>query len=275
MKILDLFAGIGGFSLAAHWMGWQTTAFVEWDKFNQKVLKKNFPNTPIYGDIREFDGTKYRGTVDLICGGFPCQPFSAAGKREGQADDRYLWPEMLRVIREVRPAWVVGENVAGLLSMDGGDVLGEILASLENEGYNVQTFLIPAIATGAPHRRARLWIIANLSGIDVWGHSRKQKKRQEYEPGKLSIKNTSPNPLQQRPQESEQQDGGEGPQPHDKQPTGCNRKWDEHWLQVATRICRVDDGVPRRVDRAKRLKALGNAIVPQVAYEIFKAIKNQ
>lgn len=160
MVILDLFAGTGGFSLAGHWHGWQTAAFVEWDKHAQKVLKKNFPGVPVFGDIREFNGKDYEGTIDIICGGFPCQPFSTAGKRQGSADDRYLWPEMLRVIREVKPTWVVGENVAGLLSMDGGAVFEEVCASLEDEGYTVEPFVLPAISVGAPHRRDRIWIIA-------------------------------------------------------------------------------------------------------------------
>lgn len=124
MKLLDLFAGIGGFSLAAHWMGWETAAFVEWDAFCQKVLKKNFPNVPIFGDIKEFDGTQFTGTVDLICGGFPCQPFSHAGKRKGKDDERYLWKEMLRIIRQIKPAWIVGENFTPNLAARIGESIG-------------------------------------------------------------------------------------------------------------------------------------------------------
>lgn len=173
MRVLDLFAGIGGFSLAAHRMGWETIAFVEWDDFCQKVLKKNFPNVPVYGDIKEFDGTQYNGTVDLVCGGFPCQPFSTAGRRKGKNDDRYLWKEMRRVIREVQPAWVVGENVAGIISMDDGRVLEEILSDLEGEGYAVQPVIIPAAALGAPHRRDRIWIIANSCNSSNRGNAGK------------------------------------------------------------------------------------------------------
>lgn len=247
MKIIDLFAGIGGFSLAAHWMGWETAAFVEWDTFGQKVLAKNFPNVPIYGDIREFDGKPYRGAVDLVCGGFPCQPFSSAGQRKGTADDRYLWPEMLRVIREVQPAWVVGENVAGIISMDGGSVLEEILSSLEGEGYIVQVFLIPALAVGAPHRRDRVWIVANADTERLQSPGAQDGEEMETSKGRR-LSNTT------------------------KGFRCTDSTWAEHWLQVATRTCRMDDGIPRRVDRAKRLKALGNAIVPQVAFEIFKSI---
>jgi len=162
----SLFSGIGGFDLAAEWVGWTNVFQVDNDKWCQKILQKNFPNTDKYEDIKEFDGTKYRGTVDIISGGFPCQPFSHAGKRKGEADDRFLWFEMLRIIREVQPQWVVGENVAGLLSMDGGKTLETILTSLEDEGYNNEIFVIPACGVGAWHKRERVWIVSNtdLSG---------------------------------------------------------------------------------------------------------------
>ena len=150
---MGLFEGIGGFSLAALWAGWTTPVMVEWNPYCQSVLKKNFPNATIFGDIRHFGGRPYAGQIDIITGGFPCQPYSHAGKRKGNDDDRALWPEMLRVIREVAPEWVVGENVAGLLSMDGGRVFAGILADLENEGYSTETYVIPAIGVGAPHRR--------------------------------------------------------------------------------------------------------------------------
>ena len=163
MKVLDLFAGIGGFSLASHWMGWETAAFVEWDKFCQKVLAKNFPGVPIYGDITEFDGTPFRGSIDLITGGFPCQPFSAAGKQKGKEDQRYLFPEMLRVIDDVRPRYIVAENVRGLLSIENGDVFTEICSQLEGQGYDVWTFNLPASSVEAPHERQRLWIVARNS----------------------------------------------------------------------------------------------------------------
>jgi DNA (cytosine-5)-methyltransferase 1 len=169
MKLLDLFAGIGGFSLAAHWMGWETVAFVEKEDFCQKVLAKNFgaanartsgKGIPIlddifttnYGTIKSVLGR--RGIrdrrVDIVTGGFPCQPFSAAGKRKGRADERHLFPEMLRVIREVKPRWVVAENVRGLLSVESGSVFAEVVSSLESEGYEVITFCVPASAVEAP-----------------------------------------------------------------------------------------------------------------------------
>lgn len=161
MNHLDLFSGIGGFALAVEAV-WPEVihTFCDIDPFSQVVLKKHWPQSKIYGDIKELKGEEI-GTVDIVTGGFPCQPFSAAGKRRGKEDDRHLWPEMLRVIRETSPRWVVGENVGGLLAWNGGMVLDEVYADLEAEGYEVWAFVIPACAVGAPHRRDRVWIIAN------------------------------------------------------------------------------------------------------------------
>jgi DNA (cytosine-5)-methyltransferase 1 len=157
---IDLFSGIGGFALAARWNGIQTVQFCEKDEFCQKVLSKNFPGVPIHEDIKTFDGTRYAGQF-ILTGGFPCQPFSCAGKRRGKEDDRFLWPEMLRVISEIHPQFVIGENVGGLISIDNGMVLEHCFADLEGEGYAVQAFVIPACAVGAPHRRDRVWIVGN------------------------------------------------------------------------------------------------------------------
>lgn len=160
MKVLDLFSGIGGFSLGLSWAGFETVAFCEIEEYPRKILARHWPGVPIHKDIRELDGTQYRGTVDVICGGFPCQPFSLAGKRTGKADDRDLWPEMFRVIREVQPAWVIGENVAGFVNME----LDRTLSDLESAGYACQTFDIPAVGVDAKHIRHRVWIVANASG---------------------------------------------------------------------------------------------------------------
>jgi len=184
MKVLDLFAGIGGFSLAAHWMGWQTVAFVEKEPFCHKVLRKNFgQEIEIHDDIFNFDGRSLRGAVDIITGGFPCQPFSAAGKRKGRNDERHLFPQMLRVISEVRPRWVVAENVRGLLSIESGRVFAEVITSLESEGYEVITFCVPASALNAPHRRDRLWIVAHAieSGAGSESGSVTDERRQSCE----------------------------------------------------------------------------------------------
>ena len=160
MKHGSLFSGIGGFDLAAEWMGWENIFHCEIAEFPRKVLKYHFPKSICYEDIKKTDFTKHRGEIDIISGGFPCQPYSNAGKRKGKEDDRHLWPEMLRVIREVQPRFVVGENVSGLLTWNNGMVFHEIITDLENEGYETQAFLIPACATNAPHRRDRIWFVA-------------------------------------------------------------------------------------------------------------------
>lgn len=160
----SLFSGIGGFDLAAEWMGWENVFHCEIAEFPRKVLKYHFPKSICYEDIKKTDFTKHRGEIDIISGGFPCQPYSNAGKRKGKEDDRHLWPEMLRVIREVQPRFVVGENVSGLLTWNNGMVFHEIITDLENEGYETQAFLIPACATNAPHRRDRIWFVANSNG---------------------------------------------------------------------------------------------------------------
>jgi len=167
LKLLDLFSGIGGFSLGFESTGFfETIGFVEKDKFCQKVLKKHWSNINIEEDIRNVKGERY--AADVITGGFPCQPFSVAGKRKGTTDDRYLWDEMLRVIREVKPRWVIGENVEGIININNGMVLRQVQTDLENEGFKVQCLVIPASGIGAWHQRKRLWIIANSnSGFSI------------------------------------------------------------------------------------------------------------
>lgn len=169
----SLFSGIGGFDLAAEWCGWTNVFQVEIDKYCQRLLSLRFPNTQRFTDIKEFDGTPYKGQIDVISGGFPCQPFSHAGKRKGKDDDRYLWPEMFRVIKEIKPAWVVGENVAGFINMG----LDESIADMESEGYEVQAFIIPACAVNAPHRRDRAWIVA-YNGCE---HGSRQSDKRKFE----------------------------------------------------------------------------------------------
>lgn len=153
LKVGDLFSGIGGFSLGLERAGMETAFFCEIDPFCQKVLKKHWPDVPIFNDVRNFD---YDGTIDVICGGFPCQPFSVAGKRKGKEDDRHLWGEMFNIIKRYKPRWVIGENVLGIVNM----ALDNLLFDLESQDYTVQAFIIPACAVNAPHRRDRVWIIA-------------------------------------------------------------------------------------------------------------------
>lgn len=163
MQVIDLFSGIGGFSLAAKWAGMETVQFCEQDQFCQKILRKHWPKIPIHNDIKTLTkqtiingGIWNESKSTILVGGFPCQPWSTAGKRRGKEDDRHLWPEMFRIIREVRPRWVVGENVAGIVRMG----LDDVLADLESEGYTCRTFIIPACGIGAQHRRDRVWVVA-------------------------------------------------------------------------------------------------------------------
>ena len=164
MRHLDLFSGIGGFALAASrvFPSHQVVSFCDIEPFAQKVLKKHWPDVPCHDDIKTMKGSDY-ANIDLLTGGFPCQPFSQAGQRRGTEDDRHLWPEMLRVIREAKPRWIVGENVRGLTNWNGGVVFDEVLSDLENIGYSVQSFLIPACAVDAQHRRDRVWIVGFYS----------------------------------------------------------------------------------------------------------------
>jgi len=214
MQHLDLFSGIGGFALAARWAGLETVAFCEGDEFCKSVLATRWPGVPIVDDVREFDGNDYRG-IELLTGGFPCQPFSEIGEQQGAADDRYLWPEMRRVVAQARPAWVVAENVPGIVGM----ALDDVLADLEAEGYATRALVIPACGVGANHRRDRVWIVAN----------------------------TSRQPLRVR-----------------RQPRQDAHSWD-----TEPGVARVANGIPNGVDRNK---ALGNAIVPQVAFELLRTM---
>ena len=173
LKLLDLFSGIGGFSLGLESTGgFETIAFVEKDDFCQKVLKKHWPNITIEGDIRNVKGDKYE--ADVITGGFPCQPFSVAGKRKGTDDDRYLWDETIRVVRECKPRWFIGENVEGLININNGVVLRQVQTDLEKEGFEVQCLIIPASGIGAWHQRKRIWIVGYSKHN---GHSSTKIKR--------------------------------------------------------------------------------------------------
>lgn len=178
IKHIQLFAGIGGFGLAAQWMGWENVAHCEIDPFCQKVLKHHFPNSIQYGDIKTTDFSIHRGCVDVLTGGFPCQPFSVAGSRKGTEDSRHLWPEMLRAIREIQPAYIVGENVPGILNWSNGLVFEQVCLDMENEGYEVRPVILPACGLDAPHKRYRVWFVAKNTNKDGWGG-----KFRESEPG--------------------------------------------------------------------------------------------
>jgi DNA (cytosine-5)-methyltransferase 1 len=178
MKHGSLFSGVGGFDLASEWMGWENLFHCEWNEFGKKVLKYYWPNAISYDDITKTDFTVHRGEIDILTGGFPCQPYSMAGKRKGTEDDRHLWPSMLRAIREIQPTWILGENVSGLVNWNGGMVFDEVQADLEAEGYEVTPFLLPACGVNAPHKRERVWFVAHSKSsreYRVNGNDTKQK----------------------------------------------------------------------------------------------------
>ena len=179
---LDLFSGIGGFALAAKWNGYRTIGFCDNEPYAQAVLKKHWPEVPCHKDIREVRGELYAG-VTLLTGGFPCQPFSVAGKQRGKDDNRYLWPEMLRVIQEAKPAWIIGENVAGIVNL----ALDQVCADLEGQGYEVEPIIVPACAVDAPHRRDRVWIVGHskLDGLTASKKSRGLLDQSEEQRGKV------------------------------------------------------------------------------------------
>ena len=177
MRHGSLFSGIGGFDLAAQWMGWENVFHCEWNEFGKRVLSYYWPNAISYHDITKTDFTIYRGGIDILTGGFPCQPYSMAGKRKGKDDERHLWPEMLRAIREIQPRWVVGENVLGLVNWDGGLVFDEVQADLESQGYEVQPYVLPACAVNAPHRRDRVWFVAKNTMRSGWTHREAEQER--------------------------------------------------------------------------------------------------
>lgn len=272
MRHGSLFSGIGGFDLAAEWMEWENVFHCEWNEFGQKILNHYWPHAKSYGDITKTDFTEWNGKVDIVSGGFPCQPYSEAGKRKGKEDDRHLWPEMLRAIREIQPRWVIGENVPGLLNWQWGVVLDEIKADLEATGFEVfPPLVLPACSKNAPHRRDRLWIVA---------HTKSNLSNNEYTNGKYNPQTVSeerlnehfftPNTNNDRLQRCEvigniERKGEE----RNEQLTGF---FQPAWEIFPTQppVCGGNDGIPNRVDR---IKALGNAIVPQVAFEIFKAIE--
>ena len=279
MRHLDLFAGIGGFSLAARWAGWETVAWCEINPFCQTVLKYHFPNATGYTDIKQFDGRQYAGRVDIISGGFPCQPFSSAGRRKGTADDRHLWPEMLRVIREVAPRWVVGENVRGITTWSDGLVFEQVQAGLEAAGYEVQSFVLPAASVNAPHERYRVWFVAYAGGLD--SAISIQQRRQDA-PKNINACGgckvlDAPDPIRiGQPRQgrafhaSNKAADGQGE-------TGGS--FDVLGWPTESPVCGRNDGFPSGLagitvstHRRESLAAYGNAIVPQVAYRIFDTI---
>ena len=272
----SLFSGIGGFDLAAEWMGWKNVFHCEWNEFGQKILKHHFPEADSYSDITKTDFRKYEGTIDIISGGFPCQPFSLAGKRKGTEDERYLWHEMLRAVQEIKPKFVIAENVYGITNIDGGMVFEQVCIDLENQGYEVQPFVIPACAKDAPHRRDRVWFVAYSKRK---GGRRKLQQRQRQRKLRRCNCKTSSNALCKRFSRSEKQ--GSLEESREKRNELTTRPLCPNWEEfpIESPLCGRDDGLSERLDgisfpkwRSESIKAYGNAIVPQVAYEIFKAL---
>ena len=269
LRVLDLFSGIGGFSLGLERTGgFETVAFCEYEPFPRAVLAKHWPNVPCFPDVRTLKGSDIDGPVDVICGGYPCQPFSTAGQRRGKEDDRHLWPEFNRLVAELRPTWVIGENVAGHISMG----LDDVLSDLEGQGYACRTFVIPACAVDAPHRRDRVWTVAHAPQLQRNGSAehRQQGCGQVPELGKRS----GAEPLADA-QRIRQPRSGQPLIASDCASEGEGETNNAFAVSKPGKWCpepnvgRVAHGVPRRVDR---LKALGNAVVPQIPQMIGYAI---
>lgn len=351
MRHGSLFSGIGGFDLASEWMGWENVFHCEWNEFGQKVLKYYWPKAISYNDITKTDFSVHRGTIDILTGGFPCQPYSMAGKRLGKEDERHLWPEMLRCIREIQPTWVVGENVLGLVNWNGGLVFHEVQADLEAQGYEVQPYVLPAASVNAPHRRDRVWFVAysTSNGHDAKSAKTNNEFRQDYKQsrtqwfssfegfsnewnasdsnsfnsGKGNREKVASNRWKDSEYQSERSEvwdkhstisgtrisiedasdsecirlehSTEGGQIRGEE-TNASREGNQFtlstkadgngyqsgWENFPTKspICTRDDGISDRMDsitfskwRNESIKAGGNAIVPQVVYQIFKAIE--
>ena len=288
LNVLDLFSGIGGFSVGLESTGkFKTIAFCEKDKFCQKVLQKHWQGTEIYEDIRDIDGTKIK--ADVITGGFPCQSFSVAGKQKGKEDERYLWDEMFRVIKEGQPRWIIGENVQNLINIADGQILQGIHNDLESQGFEVQTFNISASSQGAWHKRSRVWIVAanTNSRLSIGENEKIQTRGNTFNNGSSSDVSNSNSRLRRRRGAELKSGENEVRKFYSKEEEQSEQHiWskavghnaisgkNKTWWQTQSELCGVPDGVQYELypDRANRIKALGNSIVPQIATEIGKAI---
>ena len=270
MKLLDLFSGIGGFSYGLEKTGFQTVAFCEMDKYCKLVLQKHWKGTKIYNDVKEITKEKLEADgvelPEIITGGFPCQPFSIAGKQKGTNDDRHLWPEMFRIIKELKPRWIIGENVRGIVNIQDGVVFETVCTDLESEGYEVQAFNIPAAGVGAPHRRERIWIVANSrrtlrQGTELREKNENETRKEDADQHQRSSSSPEPNVA----------NASAGRRASQKTEVSTRGNGIEHqsWWQSEPDVGRVANGISGRVHR---LKALGNSIVPKIAEEIGRAI---
>lgn len=333
LRVLDLFSGIGGFSLGLERTGgFETAAFCEYAEWPRKVLAKHWPNVPIFEDVRTLKGSDIDGPIDVVVGGYPCQPFSTAGRRKGAQDDRHLWPEFNRLVAELRPTWVIGENVAGHISMG----LDDVLSDLEGQGYACRTFVIPACATDAPHRRDRVWTVAfsdrgngksseskrpriraeidrqgpdtdtcgSSDELETLAHATQLQRdggREHPEPSERQIPQSGKRSGSQHVAHA-QRSGQSGQREHE-QPSDCQAQGEGQANHVEPErqprkrraepgVGGMADGLPAGMDghcrwpdepdiprvakgvkdRANRLKALGNAVVPQIPEMIGRAI---
>ena len=320
-------------------MGWENLFHCEWNEFGQRVLNHYWPNAELFNDITKSDFKKYANRIDVLSGGFPCQPYSTAGKRLGKEDERHLWPEMLRAIQEIAPRWVVGENVRGLTNWNGGLVFNEVCSDLEACGYEVQSFILPAVAVNAPHRRDRIWFVAfkdtnkNVRRSNIWKKesnigqfrhfgTRNNEPISAYDEKIANATDTNGFRLEQRKDGGEMDGGqremegkgseftnaaqtnGEIKNSSDTNGFGLEMGMRQNggkssvstfdattfdallsrtnWENFPTQppICSGDDGISDRLDgitfskwRKESIKAYGNAVVPQVVHQIFKAIE--
>ena len=322
MRHGSLFSGIGGFDLASEWMGWENVFHCEWMEFPRKVLEYYWPDADSHIDICKTDFKKYANKIDILTGGFPCQPFSMAGKRKGTNDERYLWGEMLRAIQEIKPKYVIAENVFGITNIDGGLVFEQVCLDLEAEGYEVQPYIIPAASKNAPHRRDRVWFIAysNCNGFNQCNRNNEKqpsKKRinaqcnseqsNDYEnatnSNSIRIKTRKIGEiLEQQNTERKatrfiydalQEDAmhthstirkgkhiGQKREREFNRSNSANGINDFQDFPTQSPICGGDDGLPTKLDgitfskwRSESIKGYGNAIVPQIAFEIFKQLE--
>ena len=301
----SLFSGIGGFDLAAEWMGWENKFHCDTNPFSRKLCSFYWPKAESYDNIKTTDFRIWRGKIDVLSGGFPCQPFSHAGKRMGKEDDRHLWPYMLQAIKDIRPKYVVGENVRGLLNWSDGLVLEEVYADLEGEGYEVETIILPAVGINAPHKRDRVWIVAKDTSCD--GRIQRElieEGTEVRELGNAGSRSSNGVHLQERDSSNTEQlrlehgsetwdvfgsvsetQGQERKSPDESKTDddvyteqgGPSETWD--CFPIKSPLCSGDDGLPLELDglafpkwRKESIMGYGNAIVPQLAYRIFATI---
>lgn len=327
MTHASLFSGIGAAEIAASMLGWDNLFHCEINPFCKQILDYWYPDSISYEDVTKTDFKQWQGKVDVLTGGFPCQPFSIAGKRKGAKDDRFLWPSMLKAIHQIRPTWIIAENVAGILTMaqqskvigmeSTSDLFAEnnnvrrkfqlrqsftmqrICTDIESCGYAVQPLLIPACAVGAPHRRDRLFIVARKITSDTDSMGRKQQRSKTLEEWQDNIQTQVRSAFERLSEElitlyanSDRLQRGIHPDGNQKKlwPKAFTKKYADRFksqrtwedFPVIPPVCRRDDGLPFDVDnltisfnrwRTESIKAYGNAIVPQVLYEIFRFIE--